>query len=57
MPRDDVAAVLHHALNDRRASRCLFYLNGGEDSIEQALAGACRPAYAARNSILITSWG
>jgi nucleoside-diphosphate-sugar epimerase len=36
--RDDVAAVLDALLNDPRSVRRTLYVNGGEDSIEQALA-------------------
>jgi nucleoside-diphosphate-sugar epimerase len=35
--RDDVAAVLDALLNDPRSVRRTLYVNGGEDSIEQAL--------------------
>jgi nucleoside-diphosphate-sugar epimerase len=36
--RDDVAAVLDALLTEPRSVRRTLYLNGGEDSIEQALA-------------------
>lgn len=35
--RDDVAAVLARLLSDRRLSRRVLYVNGGEQPIEQAL--------------------
>jgi nucleoside-diphosphate-sugar epimerase len=38
IPRDDVAAVLTALLHDKPASRVVFYLNGGDDPIERALA-------------------
>jgi uncharacterized protein YbjT (DUF2867 family) len=38
IPRDDVAAVLDALLDTGRASRAVIYVNGGDDSIEQALA-------------------
>ena len=37
VPRDDVAAVLARLLHDDRFSRRVFYVNSGEDPIEQAL--------------------
>src|SRR5438874_2658026 len=37
IPRDDVAAVLAQLLPDDRFSHRVFYLNSGEDLIEQAL--------------------
>jgi nucleoside-diphosphate-sugar epimerase len=37
VPRDDVAAVLTRLLHDDRFSRRVFYVNSGEDPIEQAL--------------------
>jgi uncharacterized protein YbjT (DUF2867 family) len=40
IPREDVAAVLAALLYDPRASRRTLYLNGGQESIEQALDAA-----------------
>ena len=37
VPRDDVAAVLARLLHDDRFSHRMFYVNSGEDPIEQAL--------------------
>jgi nucleoside-diphosphate-sugar epimerase len=37
VPRDDVAAVLAQLLHDDRFSRRVFYVNSGEEPIEQAL--------------------
>jgi nucleoside-diphosphate-sugar epimerase len=37
VPRDDVAAVLEALLHDTPASRQIFYLNAGQDTIERAL--------------------
>jgi nucleoside-diphosphate-sugar epimerase len=37
VPRDDVAAVLARLLHDDRFSRRVFYVNSGDDPIEQAL--------------------
>jgi nucleoside-diphosphate-sugar epimerase len=37
VPRDDVAAVLARLLHGDRFSRRVFYVNSGEDPIEQAL--------------------
>jgi nucleoside-diphosphate-sugar epimerase len=45
VPRDDIAAVLDALLHDPPAVRRILYVNGGEDSIEQALAASlARPA-------------
>ncbi|HET8979198.1 MAG TPA: NAD(P)H-binding protein [Solirubrobacteraceae bacterium] len=38
--RDDVAAVLAAVLQDRRADGRILYVNGGRDSIDEALAAA-----------------
>jgi uncharacterized protein YbjT (DUF2867 family) len=40
VPRDDVAAVLAAVLAEPRAAGATLYVNGGEDPVEQALAGA-----------------
>ena len=40
IPRDDVAAVLDALLRSGGASRAVLYVNGGEDPVEAALAGA-----------------
>ncbi len=40
VPRDDVAAVLVALLDDPRSSGRIVYVNGGDDSIEQALTQA-----------------
>jgi uncharacterized protein YbjT (DUF2867 family) len=40
IPRDDVAAVLDVALHEPRAKRQAFYVNSGDEPIEQALAAA-----------------
>ena len=37
VPRDDVAAVLARLVHDDRFSRRVFYINSGEDPLEQAL--------------------
>ena len=37
IPREDVAAVLDALLPEARAARRILYVNGGEDSVEQAL--------------------
>lgn len=37
VPRDDVAAVLSRLLNDERAVHRVLYVNGGDQSLEQAL--------------------
>jgi nucleoside-diphosphate-sugar epimerase len=37
IPRDDVAAVLDALLHPPRAERRVLYVNGGEDTIEEAL--------------------
>jgi nucleoside-diphosphate-sugar epimerase len=37
VPRDDVAALVAWLLHDDRFSRRVFYVNGGEEPIEQAL--------------------
>lgn len=38
VPRDDVAEVLAAVLHDARANHRILYVNGGEESLEQALA-------------------
>jgi uncharacterized protein YbjT (DUF2867 family) len=40
VPRDDVAAVLAAVLAEPRAAGATLYVSGGEDPVEQALAGA-----------------
>jgi nucleoside-diphosphate-sugar epimerase len=40
IPRDDVAAVLARLLHDPRASRRVLYVNGGDETIEEALEEA-----------------
>jgi len=40
VPRDDVAAVLAAVLHEPRTVRRTFYVNAGDDPIEQALAAA-----------------
>jgi nucleoside-diphosphate-sugar epimerase len=39
VPRDDVAAVIARVLEDDRFSRRVLYVNGGEESLEDALDG------------------
>ena len=43
VPRDDVAEVLDAVLHDPRASHRTFYVNGGDDPVEQALEKAFQP--------------
>jgi nucleoside-diphosphate-sugar epimerase len=40
VPRDDVAAVLEALLHPPRAERRILYVNGGEETIEEALQAA-----------------
>jgi hypothetical protein len=40
VPRDDVADVLHVVLHEPRAVHRTFYVNGGDDPVEEALAKA-----------------
>jgi nucleoside-diphosphate-sugar epimerase len=40
VPRDDVAAVLAAVLPEPRATGATLYVNGGEDPVDAALAGA-----------------
>ena len=43
VPREDVAEVLDAVLHDPRASHRIFYVNGGDDPVEQALEKAFQP--------------
>jgi len=40
VPRDDVAAVLAAVLHEPRAAGATLYVNGGDDEVDAALAGA-----------------
>jgi nucleoside-diphosphate-sugar epimerase len=40
VPRDDVAAVLAAVLQEPRAAGATLYVNGGDDEVDAALAGA-----------------
>jgi uncharacterized protein YbjT (DUF2867 family) len=42
VPRDDVAAVLAAVLAEPRTAGATLYVSGGEDPVDQALAGALR---------------
>jgi nucleoside-diphosphate-sugar epimerase len=42
VPRDDVAATLDAVLHDPGASHRIFYVNGGDEPVDRALAGALK---------------
>jgi nucleoside-diphosphate-sugar epimerase len=46
VPRDDVAAVLDALLQSERVARLILYVNGGEQTIEEALATCLHPGAA-----------
>jgi len=44
VPRDDVAALLAAVLAEPRAAGTTLYVNGGDDPVDAALAGALSPS-------------